>query len=340
MNIGYILNEARYYSRLGGLGRAFKKFILCETPLKKIVNSKSYSNFYSGVISRKSNKIEPRILQIENTNVCNAKCIMCPHTIMKRKTKIMLLEDFKKVLENVMRDYNIERLVITGFGEPFADRGIIDKIKFANSQFPQLKIDVYTNASLIDERTACELLKTRVDRITFSINGTRENYTRIMGLDYDKTQKNVLFFLKKRSETRNKVLVNMSLMILKENESSIRDFIEFWRKRVDSVRVYAPSDWGGKMKDIVSRPVFKKKRWPCFGLWGNITVDVEGNLIMCCRDYESRVKFGSLIKESARKIRESEKFQGLLKKQLEFDFKTPICSGCDNSFDSSLDWIC
>jgi len=35
---------------------------------------------------------------------------------MKRKGKIMSLESFRKIIDNVFSKYKIKRLVITGFG--------------------------------------------------------------------------------------------------------------------------------------------------------------------------------------------------------------------------------
>lgn len=340
MDVGYLIKEANYYRKLNGLTRAGKKFLLSQTTLKKIVNTKFYNSIYQRKIKKKVAKIRPFNLQIENTNLCNAKCVMCPHTIMKRKAKIMSQKDFEKIVDNAMSFRSIKRLTLTGFGEPFCDRGIIKKIEYVNRKYPQIKIDIYTNASLLDEKIARELIKTKVDRITFSINGTEKNYRNIMGLNYDNTRKNVLFILKLRKEMKKPFLANVSLMILKENERDINSFINFWRPYSDSVRVYAPSDWAGTLGGIIKHPSFKNRRWPCFTLWSSITVDVDGNVIMCCRDYESRVKFGNLLKQDIEEIRKSKKFQELLKYQLDYSFSTPICEKCDNSFDSSLDWIC
>ena len=46
------------------------------------------------------------------------------------------------------------------------------------------------------------------------------------------------------------------------------------------------------------------------------------------------------LKEDIKEIRNSKPYKDLLEKQLNFDFNTPVCSKCDNSFDSSLDWVC
>lgn len=341
MDLKYLFKEAKYYRGIRGLSRAIKKFLLSQTIFSKIVNTKLYNKLYAQKIKKKAKTIKPFILQIENTNICNAKCVMCPHTIMKRKKKIMKLNDFKKILNNIMKHYKIKRLVMSGFGEPFIDKELIDKIKYANQNYPCLEIEIYTNASLLNKEKTNELLKTKIEKITFSINGTEKNYKQIMNLDYQNTKENVLYFLQKKNQSKHPVLVNLSLMILKENKKDIQEFVKFWKSLGDSVRVYMPSDWAGTLNtEMIARPRFKNKRWPCFALWANITVDVDGNVIMCCRDYESAVKFGNLKKQNIEEIRNSKKYKELQQKQLNFNFSTPICSKCDNSFDSSLDWIC
>jgi radical SAM protein with 4Fe4S-binding SPASM domain len=342
MNLRYIFKEANYYRKVNGLTRAIKKFLLSQTFFSRIVNTEIYNFFYAGIIKRKISSIRPRILQIENTNLCNARCIMCPHRIMKREKKVMDLASFKKIVENVLKYEKIERLTISGFGEPFLDVNFLKKIDFINEKYPDLKIDIYTNASMLTRELTDNLLRKKIDRITFSINGTEKNYGEIMGLNYGKTKSKVLYFLERKKKTKSKLLCNISLVIIEENEKDVSNFIKFWSPLADSVRAYVPSDWAGALKNvkIISKKRLKKRRWPCFVLWNTVTVDVKGNVIMCCRDYESNVKFGNLLKNNIKEIRESKKFKILLDKQARGNYFTPVCAACDNSFDSSLDWIC
>jgi radical SAM protein with 4Fe4S-binding SPASM domain len=240
-----------------------------------------------------------------------------------------------------MKNYpNIKTLTITGFGEPLIDKEIVKKIEFVNSNYPKLKIDIYSNASLLTEELTEKLLKTDLHKINFSINGTQDVYKKIMSLDYENTVKNIVYFLEKRKELKKKFpLVNISLMIIKENEKEVKDFQKFWLDKVDSVMIYFPSDWAGKQDiNYVSGNPFKAKRWPCRVLWEYITVDVDGNLIMCCRDYESSVKFGNLLKQDAKEVFEGKKLTEIRNNHLKENFSMPICSKCDNSFDSSLNW--
>jgi serine/threonine protein kinase len=68
------------------------------------------------------------------------------------------------------------------------DKGIIEKIKYTNKVYPNLEVDLYSNAGLFSKEKADALLQTKIGRITFSINGAeKEDYEKIMKLDYDHT---------------------------------------------------------------------------------------------------------------------------------------------------------
>jgi len=54
----------------------------------------------------------------------------------------------------------------------FVDRGIIEKIEYINEKYPDVRVDIYTNASLLDRKMSDKLLETKLYRITFSVNGT------------------------------------------------------------------------------------------------------------------------------------------------------------------------
>ena len=337
MNLKYLIKEAKYYKKVdGSIKRIFRKFLFAKTPLKKFVNSGMYNKIYSKRIDKKIGT-RPYILSIENTNICNARCIMCPHTKMKRKQKVMNQKDFEEIVNKVMEKENIKFITITGFGEPLADKNLDKKIEFINKKYPKVKIIIFTNASLLTPKLIDRLLKLNIFKINFSVNGTRKNYKRFMGLVYDDTIKKINLFLKSKGELKKEFpLINMSLMILDDNKEDVKEFINTWIEKADSVMTYLPSDWAGGIDHGVVKTPFKDKRWPCMALWRYVTVDVDGNVILCCRDYESEFKLGNLIKEDYEKAKN--KIEEIKKRHLKMDFSMPICNRCDNSFDSSLDW--
>ncbi|MFC1685670.1 radical SAM/SPASM domain-containing protein [Nanoarchaeota archaeon] len=342
MRLGYLLKQARYYKKLeGSMNRMFINFLFARTPLSRLVNTPMYNWIYRKRMEKFTKGHNPTLLTIENTNACNAKCIMCPHNKMKRPVKIMSLRDFKKVVDKVMKSYpKIKRLTITGFGETTADKGLVEKIKYVNKHYPKLKIDFFTNGSLFTKELSEAILKTRVHRINFSINAMERNYKKITGLDYKKVRSNILYFIKRKRELKKEFpLVNFSLMILKENVDDIEDFIKLWTPYGDSVMTYLPLDWASNKKiETVENPIQNKKKWACIPLWQSVSVDAEGNVIMCCQDYESRVKFGNVLKQPIKEIMNSPKFEKIRELHKKGNYSMPVCNTCDNWVNSSLWW--
>ena len=115
-------------------------------------------------------KRSPHIYNIETTNYCNMKCVMCPRTMFMTRKNIWIddklfeslisgikihdqknLEDFwnwlekdykqtaKEVSENGFYFSIISRhLVLHGFGEPFLDRNLIQRIELCSKKKFQL----------------------------------------------------------------------------------------------------------------------------------------------------------------------------------------------------------
>ena len=61
----------------------------------------------------------------------------------------MSLEYFQKVVQNVVSNYPIKRIALNGFGEPLADKTFVDKIFFINKNYPKIKVEFYSNGSLL-----------------------------------------------------------------------------------------------------------------------------------------------------------------------------------------------
>ena len=63
----------------------------------------------------------PEIVQIESTNICNAKCVFCPRDEMQRRQGIMTVELFRKIVDECA-DLGITHVRMHNYGEAFMDR--------------------------------------------------------------------------------------------------------------------------------------------------------------------------------------------------------------------------
>ncbi len=82
---------------------------------------------------RDRSPVLPEIVQIESTNICNAKCVFCPRDDMHRRQGIMSFELFTKVVDECA-ELGITHVRVHNYGEPFVDRQLVDKVKLREGQ--------------------------------------------------------------------------------------------------------------------------------------------------------------------------------------------------------------
>src|SRR4029079_4040640 len=75
----------------------------------------------------------PEIVQIESTNICNAKCVFCPRDEMERKQGVMSWELFTKIVDECA-ELGIGHVRLHNYGEAFIDRRLVDKIAYAKQK--------------------------------------------------------------------------------------------------------------------------------------------------------------------------------------------------------------
>ena len=135
-----------------------------------VASTKIYQHFIrtkinQSIVGLKKNKNYNII--IETTNYCNAKCIMCPHTSMKRSQKNMDDKTFNKIISRLVTEkINPQAFILNGFGEPLVDPKIIDRIKIIKNEFPNSKVKLYSNLNLASQKIINGLIKSNLDEIS------------------------------------------------------------------------------------------------------------------------------------------------------------------------------
>src|SRR4051795_1182928 len=70
--------------------------------------------------------ILPEIVQIESTNICNAKCVFCPRDDMHRRQGVMTVELFQKIVDEAAA-LGITHIRMHNYGEAFIDKRLVEK---------------------------------------------------------------------------------------------------------------------------------------------------------------------------------------------------------------------
>src|SRR5215204_6798051 len=101
---------------------------------------------------RDRSPVLPEIVQIESTNICNAKCVFCPRDEMHRRQGIMSLDLFRKIVDECV-ELGITHVRVHNYGEPFVDRKLVEKVRYAKQKGIK-EVGMISNGSLITEQVA------------------------------------------------------------------------------------------------------------------------------------------------------------------------------------------
>ncbi len=303
-----------------------------------LMNNRLYCNIYNNrikyMIKEPLTQI-PEFINIEATNACNAGCVMCTHSIMKRKAGFMDSRLFKKIIDEIsyLKNSNKTSIGLNNIGEPLMDPYIIERVKYIKGR--GLKVTFYTNASLLNKESSLVLINSGIDKIGFSLDAfMKRTYERIRrGLNFEITLNNILQFLtlrKKLSKNRPEVII--TLIKMKENYNELRRHFIRWKSLVEDVVISDVHDWAGRIKvNGVNSPDIAPqiKRWPCRDLWENLIILYNGDVVPCCVDYDGEMILGNLSKDSLKKIWQGEKLQIMRQLHLNREFnKLPVCKNC------------
>lgn len=122
-------------------------------------------------------KTLPIHLQLEITNACNLKCIMCTRDRLIETPKTMSFESFKEIYDQVRP----QKINISGLGEPFMNRDILKIASYAKRNGST--VNLATNFTLVD-RYMDKIIGSGIDQFKVSIDSTnRETYLKIRGMD-------------------------------------------------------------------------------------------------------------------------------------------------------------
>jgi len=125
-----------------------------------------------------------KFVQIEVVNRCNARCIFCPRDKIEYYGD-MQMEGFVSLVYELKRKYTeLKEIVFSGHGEPFMNHGFIDKLHYAREQWPDIRLVVYSNGSMITSQHYKALVSIGNVYLNISLNGPDRKIRKdLMGLD-------------------------------------------------------------------------------------------------------------------------------------------------------------
>ena len=270
-------------------------------------------------------------VRYEVTDKCNASCIMCPRDEHEygREHGIMDQSLYEQSIDEIV-SLGAKKVVLTGFGEPMLDRKLELKISYAKSK--GLKTYFITNGSVLTDKRARSILEAGLDEMRVSFYGMgSDTYNAVMqGLEYEKTKKGLLSFLKLRDKISPDTKVQLSYLILPENKKDTKAFQEYWEPKVEALEIWMPHNFGDGRSyrersggEIIKSTCGRPESGPLQIQW-------NGEVVPCCYDYNNKIVLGNAFAQPILEILNNSKYRLLRESHKSGKFNIfPYCDQCD-----------
>lgn len=283
----------------------------------------------------------PFSVNIEPTNRCQLACPECPtgnNQIPLNKGEMNLLM-FEKLISSIYKQVFYINLYFQG--EPLLNKHIIDMIKLTRKH--KMYVVLSTNAQIIDEKRAEELVLSGLSKIIVSMDGiTEESYQKYrVGGHLTKVKDAIVLLNKAKQQYRkNMPKVEVQFLVNRYNEHEISEFIGWAKKNkvkpeLKSMQLnidftFLPQNEKFKRYSFVNNNwVLKRsKKNRCFRIWKQCVIRYNGDVLPCCYDKYGQYVIGNINEKTLNDIWLSEKFTSFRLSILTNKKLIPMCSNC------------
>ena len=278
----------------------------------------------------------PTTLNVEVTNVCNLRCVMCPQRTMKRERGWMDVDLYKEVLAEASA-MGIRQVGLHTVGESILHPRIHEFVAESKKYGHYTYLDV--NGNNIAPGTHERLLDAGLDSLKFSIDAAdAQTYASIrQGGDFSRVMANLRKFDELRKLRGHPMRLYAFYIISALNESGIERFKEVIGPFVDEMEYFIVLNQGEQVEQyeqLVSpslRGLMEKhrRRIVCPNPFRRINVTWDGWLTACCVDFENAMAYGRYERGRLAELFNNEEARSIRSRMTGLDLESlPLCRNC------------
>lgn len=277
----------------------------------------------------------PERITVELTNRCNLECTFCPRHLVDMKLGNMTWELFKKIVDEAEHHLPVT-MVVFFRGESLVHPDLCKMIQYAKNK-GIAPIQLASNGFLLDVKMGQDIIKAGLDFISFSLDTIKPDIykkTRINS-DLNIAMKNVISFVETCEKLKDQGYkvpeIQVSSVDVEDYKVSQPEFIDFWRKYADRVRIYIEHSTDGHLGSLDIFHGSRQKRKPCGKVYNDMVIYWNGDVALCNHDWNNELGIGNVQEKSIVEIWQSENYQKVRQMHENDDFVDNIvCKFCDH----------
>jgi radical SAM protein with 4Fe4S-binding SPASM domain len=329
------------------MGYKFGPF-LKKLRFKKITNASGlvFGFLWSKITGSAINTHYPVAIAIEPTTSCNLRCPECPSGLRSftRPTGKLSLELFQKIIADV-KD-TLMYLTFYFQGEPYLHKDFLGMVKIASDN--HIYTSTSTNAHYLSPEVAEETVKSGLDKIIISIDGTtQETYEAYrIGGKLEKViegTKNLVAAKKKLGS--DSPFISFQFLVVRPNEHQIEDvkklakFLEVNELLLKTAQIYDYENGSDLIPNIEKYARYKKDKDGkysiknklinhCWKMWHSCVITWDGTVVACCFDKDANHKLGNLNLFSFKEIWNNVNYVSFRSALIKSRKNIEICTNC------------
>jgi radical SAM protein with 4Fe4S-binding SPASM domain len=257
----------------------------------------------------------PKTVQFETHSACNAACIFCPYSTTYQTQPKGFMDDalFNKIVDELSR-HKVRRISPYLNNEPFLDRGLVGKLALIKEKIPDSKIVITTNGSKLDDKTIEALIASKSLRALYiSFQGIEKGpYEETMrgSLVFEETMKNVENLIEKWKAAGGENLFKIYVTMVATNKIDPLKATEFWKNKGIRSKWTPLENRGGNIeeaKKLTPKEAKLTRYVNCTRLYKQAYILFNGDMVLCCTDYERKVVLGNVGETSIEEVWNSKK---------------------------------
>jgi radical SAM protein with 4Fe4S-binding SPASM domain len=254
----------------------------------------------------------------------------------------MDLETFKEIVNQMAGFMQTVGLRFVRHGEPTLHKKLSEMISYAHCK--GILTFLSTNGLLLTKELVRAYIERGLDEVRFSMQGTnRMEYSKLRNIDaYPVFQEKVALFRRIRDEMGSRTFISLSTSVTDETQDQIQKFKDFWSSIVDRVivdkTIFTRFEHIERVQEYINRQTFDKKYKPCTEVMTKLSINYNGDITPCCKDFNGELVVGNIKDISLHEAWRSPKLSKLreILGEAREHFQINLCKNCypvSNKFD-------
>ena len=278
----------------------------------------------------------PFQINIEISRACNYNCPFCARTEADLSGNHIDFELVKKIVDEATYLKKPTLFALHMWGEPLLNPKWAKTVRYIKSSTTKHSVTMTTNGFLLNDKNIESIIKSQLDQVIISLHTFDPNIYKVrIGKDIDikLIEQNISNLLQSVKVQSKKTRVIIRLFLSSEERKIQADKIQYFKDKGAVFEFDLYDNSAGDRKDWSEiEPVLDQvKRWPCYHPWLTATVNVYGEVTVCCVDSKMALKIGNLTDIKLGSIWKGELIKDIRgeHKLGQFSEKCSICKNCD-----------